>query len=135
MILRPYDLRRGVTIVALLGVLVALVLGSPGAGADKRPIVVGYLVPLTGTTAQSGKNASRGFNLGLKLFAANHVLDGHKLVLKYADTQGNPTVSLSNVRELVEHEHADVIEGPLNSTELPGDHAYLAPRGIPTPRL
>jgi branched-chain amino acid transport system substrate-binding protein len=130
-VLRSRAQLTSLVLVAALATIIVLAVTGAGAGADKRPIRIGYLLPLTGTAAQSGKNASRGFNLGLKLFAANRVLDGHKIILKYADTQNNPTVSLSDTRELVEHEHVDVIEGPLTAAEIPGDEGYLGPLGIP----
>jgi len=126
-----FRLRSTLALTALVGLVVVAVLGSPGSSASPRPIKIGYLLPLTGNSAASGKNASRGFNLGLKLFAANRVLDGHKIELKYADTQANPQVSLSNTRELVEREHVDVIEGPLTAAELTGDESYLGPLGVP----
>jgi branched-chain amino acid transport system substrate-binding protein len=109
---------------------------SGGTGSSDSPIKVGYLVPLTGTTAANGLDEERGFNLGLQQFGK--VVDGHPVQVTYLDTQSSPTVALSDARELVSQDHVQVVEGPLlaNQTEvvspyvmsnkIPEDDLYLA---------
>src|SRR5487761_1060673 len=109
---------------------------SGGTGSSDSPVKVGYLVPLTGTTAANGQDEERGFNLGLQQFGK--VVDGHPVQVTYLDTQSSPTVALSDARELVSQDHVQVVEGPLlaNQTEvvspyvmsnkIPEDDLYLA---------
>src|SRR5207248_11479727 len=111
-------------VATVLAVLAALFgAGGQGLGAGKRPVIVGYMVPLTGSTAANGQNAASGFNLGLKVFGST--VAGHKIHVDYVDTQGDPAVAVTQARALVEHDRADVIEGPLIAAEVGPVASYL----------
>ena len=125
-----FRLRSTLALTALVGLVVVAVLGSPGSSASPRPIKIGYLLPLTGNSAASGKRVPR-LQPGPQALRGEPRPRRAQDRLKYADTQANPQVSLSNTREFVEREHVDVIEGPLTAAELTGDESYLGPLGIP----
>jgi branched-chain amino acid transport system substrate-binding protein len=97
-------------------------------GSDS-PIKVGYLVPLTGTTAANGQDEERGFNLGLQQFGK--VVDGHPIQVTYLDTQSSPTVALSDARELVSQDHVQVMEGPLLANQTEVVSPYVMSNKIP----
>ena len=108
--------------------------GSASSGAqDRSPIKVGFLVPLTGPVSGNAKAEQQGFNLGLKDFGTS--VNGRSIAVSYADTQNDPTVALSQARQLVENQGVDIMEGPLASNEIAAVATYLGPRGIPTDDL
>lgn len=63
---------------------------GPDAGST-APIRVGYLVPLTGTTAANGQDQERGFDLGLQQFG--HVVNGHPIQVTYLDSGSSPVMT------------------------------------------
>jgi branched-chain amino acid transport system substrate-binding protein len=101
---------------------------SSGSGAGS-PVKVGYLVPLTGTTAANGQDEQRGFNLGLQEFGKT--VDGHPIQVTYLDTQSSPTVALSDARELVSQDHVQVMEGPLLANQIEVVAPYVMSSQIP----
>lgn len=103
--------------------------GSAGNGASNSPVKVGYLVPLTGTTAANGLDEERGFNLGLQQFGK--VVDGHPIQVTYLDTQSSPSVALSDARELVSQDHVQVVEGPLLANQIEAVAPYVMANKIP----
>ena len=93
--------------LAALAVLatVATACGSgstSSGGQDRSPIKVGFLVPLTGPVSGNAKAEQQGFNLGLKDFGTS--VNGRPITVSYADTQNDPTVALSQARQLVENQ-------------------------------
>jgi len=107
---------------------------SSGTGSSAgSPISVGYEVPLTGTAAAPAKQEEEGWNLGLKVFGST--VDGHKIVTTFEDTQGNPTVALSDAHSLVQQKHIQIMEGPLLASEDAAVAPYLGALHIPTDNL
>jgi branched-chain amino acid transport system substrate-binding protein len=105
---------------------------SPSSSAS-GPIIVGYEVPLTGTAAAPAKQEEEGWNLGLKVFGST--VDGHKIVTYFTDTQGNPTIALSDAHSLVQQKHIQIMEGPLLASEDAAVAPYLGAQQIPTDNL
>ena len=125
---------RSAVLAALAVVATACGGGSSSGGPnDHSPIKVGYLVPLTGPVSGNAKAEQQGFNLGLKDFGST--VNGRTIQVAYADTQNDPTVALSQARQLVENQAVDVVEGPLASNEIAAVAPYLGGRGIPTDDL
>jgi len=107
---------------------------SPGTSSSPgAPINVGYEVPLTGTAAGPAKHEEDGWNLGLKIFGSS--VNGHKIVTYFDDTQGNPTIALSDARSLVQQKHIQIMEGPLLASEDAAVAPYLGAQHIPTDNL
>src|SRR5215831_1749487 len=108
--------------------------GSSSSGTSAgSPINVGYEVPLTGTAAAPAKQEQQGWNLGLKVFGSS--VNGHKIVTYFEDTQGNPTIALSDARSLVQQKHIVIMEGPLLASEDAAVAPYLGAQHIPTDNL
>ena len=126
--------RRGAVLGAsMLGAVSLIAAGGgsavAGAAAAKAPVKVAYLVPLTGTAAANGKFEEEGFNLGLKKFGKS--VDGHKIQVKFMDTQGTPNVALSDAKQALQSTHVNVVEGPLLANEIAAVAPYVMSKGIP----
>lgn len=81
--------------------------------ASSAPVRIGFLAPFTGFLAQPGNDMLHGF----KLFLSQHHnrLDGHAVRLFVGDTRAKPAVALSQLRQLVEQDHIQVLIGPLTA--------------------
>ena len=102
---------------------------SSGGSSSHSPVKVGYLLPLTGIFTKNGVSEQNGFKLGLKHFGAS--VDGHPIQVTYANDQGDPSVSLSDARQLVTSDHVQVVEGPLLSSAIAVVAPYVLGQGIP----
>src|SRR5215471_9703334 len=132
---RPHRLQALMLVVAALS-LAAAACGSSSSSPSSSagtPINVGYEVPLTGTAAGPAKHEEDGWNLGLKIFGSS--VDGHKIVTYFEDTQGSPTIALSDARSLVQQKHIQIMEGPLLASEDAAVAPYLGAQHIPTDNL
>lgn len=125
--------RRGGAVGASLVGAASLVGVVGGAGtasaASKSPVKVAYIVPLTGTAAANGKDEENGFNLGLEHFGSS--VDGHKITVKYMDSQATPTVGLSDAKQALKTTHANVVEGPLLANVIAAVSPYVMSQGVP----
>jgi len=101
---------RVVWLVAGLA-LVVTALVEPSGAAD--PIKIGYLGPLTGIFAQSGKDMLDGLKLALD--QANNEVAGRKIELIAEDTEGNPATALAKYRKLTTLDKIHVLSGVLLS--------------------
>src|SRR6266700_729528 len=72
--------------------------GTSGGGSN-APVKVGYLLPLTGVFTSNGTSEEEGFKLGLKNFGSS--VDGHPIDVTYLNTQGEPTIALTDATQLV----------------------------------
>ncbi|MBI2152089.1 MAG: ABC transporter substrate-binding protein [Candidatus Rokubacteria bacterium] len=91
-------------------VLVAGV-GPAAAWAQKGPIKIGFLAPMTGGAAQVGKDMVNG--LTMYLDEVGHQIAGRKVEVIVEDTQGKPDVALTKLRKLVESDKVHVLAGGL----------------------
>lgn len=126
--------RRSLVTVALIACsALAVACGSSGSsstGASPHsPIKVGYLLPLTGIFTKNGVSEQNGFKLGLQHFGTS--VNGHPIQVTYANDQGDPSVSLSDARQLVTSDHVQVVEGPLISSAIAVVAPYVLGQGIP----
>jgi branched-chain amino acid transport system substrate-binding protein len=127
--------RRRALAAAALAACATLAAGCGGSGASSAsssphsPVKVGYLLPLTGIFTKNGVSEQNGFKLGLKQFGSS--VDGHPIQVTYANDQGDPSVSLSDARQLVTSDHVQVVEGPLLSSAIAVVAPYVLGQGIP----
>ncbi|HCU94971.1 MAG TPA: hypothetical protein DHU96_20605 [Actinobacteria bacterium] len=126
--------RRSLVTVALIACsALAVACGSSGSsstGASPHsPVKVGYLLPLTGIFTKNGVSEQNGFKLGLQHFGTS--VNGHPIQVTYANDQGDPSVSLSDARQLVTSDHVQVVEGPLISSAIAVVAPYVLGQGIP----
>lgn len=97
-------------IVALLAVLFAAV-GAGPALAQKGPIKIGFLAPMTGGAAQVGKDMVNGLNMWLD--ENGRKIAGRPVEVIVEDTQGQPQTALTKLRKLVESDKVQVLAGGL----------------------
>jgi branched-chain amino acid transport system substrate-binding protein len=103
---------RKVLIALVVGVLGLVVVTGPGAAwAQKGPIKIGFLAPMTGGAAQVGKDMVNGLNMYLD--EIGHQIAGRKVEVIVEDTQGQPQAALTKLRKLVESDKVQVLAGGL----------------------
>lgn len=116
---------------AVAGLALAACAAPSGSGGGSGPgsaVKVGYLLPLTGVFTSNGTTEEEGFKLGLKTFGSS--VDGHPIDVTYLNTQGEPTVALSDATELVSRDRVQLVEGPLVSSETAVVAPYVLGQGV-----
>jgi branched-chain amino acid transport system substrate-binding protein len=111
----------------LVGLLLA---GGPLAWAQRGPIKIGLLVPLTGPLAANGKEMENGFRLFLD--EQGQKLAGREVRLGVEDTEAKPATALTKARALVESQGVHVLVGPLSTAEGYALLPFIESRKIPT---
>ncbi|HEV8343584.1 MAG TPA: ABC transporter substrate-binding protein [Candidatus Binatia bacterium] len=104
-------MRSGFVIVIALA-LIAL-LGIPLAEAQKGPITVGLLLPVTGVQAANGKDMVNGFQLFLDEQGGK--LAGREVKLLIEDDESKPATGLTKLRGMVESQGIHILIGPLSA--------------------
>jgi len=100
---------RTAVLLTVLGFLISAAVPRP-ATAQQKPLRIGLLIPTSGVFAAPGKYMQEGLELYLNQH--NNTLGGRKIEVVVADSQGNPAVGVTKIRELVEQEHVDLVYGP-----------------------
>ena len=121
------------SVVALLVLASCGGSSSSGTSANKSPIKIGYILPLTGGSAAPGEAEQDGWNLGIKDFGSS--VDGHPIQTIFADSGGDPNVALSDARNLVNQDHVSLVEGPLLANEQAAVASFLDPLKVPVDDL
>jgi branched-chain amino acid transport system substrate-binding protein len=121
---RPSLLRS----LACMGALAAT-LALPVHAADADPIRLGFLTIKSGALAAGGKQMEDALRLFLK--ERHDTLSGRKVELFVADTAGQPAITKTKTRELVEKDKVDVIIGPLAAFEALAIDDYIRTAQIP----
>lgn len=87
----------------------ALALGAEAVAAEKGPIKIGFVAPLTGNFAQIGMDMVEGF----KMFwnENKNTAAGRKVEIVVEDEAGDPASALSKVRKLIVHDKVNLIVG------------------------
>ena len=102
-------------IVSLLAVA-ALVIAGPSPGwAQKAPIKIGFLAPVTGGGAAVGKDMTSGFMMYIE--ENGNQFAGRKVEVIVEDTQGDPAQALTRLRKLVESDKVHVVAGAFLASE------------------
>ena len=102
-------LRFAVVVAALL-VAGVLLRGQTAAG----PIKIGFLVPVSGPYAQSGRDILNGFLLLLD--EIGYRAGGREIQLIVEDTEAIPAVGLTKARKLIESDQVHLMAGALLSS-------------------
>ncbi len=103
---------RKKVIISVLAVLVLGMVAGPGsAWAQKGPIKIGFLAPMTGGFAAVGRDMVNGLTMYLN--EIGNQIAGRKVELIVEDTQGKPDVALTKLRKLVESDRVQVLAGGL----------------------
>jgi branched-chain amino acid transport system substrate-binding protein len=88
-------------------------LGIPLAEAQKGPITVGLLLPVTGPQAANGKDMVNGFQLFLDEQGGK--LAGREVKVLIEDDESKPATGLTKLRGMVEGQGVHVLMGPLSA--------------------
>ncbi len=115
-------------------VLAASILGvgflaTGPAQAQKPPIKIGLLAPVTGPLASPGAEMVNGFRLFWD--QANQTAGGRKVEIVVGDTGCNPDQAMSQARRLVLQEKVNFLVGPLCGHEGPAVAQVSRETGIP----
>jgi len=94
--------------VVLLTCFITVWSVQTAVAAGKGPIKIGYLAPLTGARAQVGGDMLTGWKMGLE--EAGYKAAGRKIELIVED-HGTPTVAVTKVRKLINHDKVHLIGG------------------------
>ncbi|HYY16118.1 MAG TPA: ABC transporter substrate-binding protein [Gammaproteobacteria bacterium] len=96
-----------VTVVGVLALVAAV--GVNIASAQKGPIKIGVLAPMTGGAAAIGRDMVNG--MAMYLDEMGQQMAGRKVEVIVEDTQGKPDVALTKLRKLVESDSVQVLVG------------------------
>jgi branched-chain amino acid transport system substrate-binding protein len=95
----------------VLVLTLVLTLVTVPAWAQKPPIKVGFLAPVTGAAAAVGKDMTNGFAMYVEEIGGQ--MAGRKVEIIVEDTQGQPAPALAKLRKLVESDRVHVLAGLL----------------------
>src|SRR5437868_13614326 len=107
-----------------------LLVGGQAGWAQRGPIKIGLLVPLTGPLAANGKEMENGFKLFLD--EQRQRLGGREVVLSVEDSEAKPATALTKARALVESQGVHVLVGPLSTAEAYAILPFIEQRKLPT---
>lgn len=93
--------------------LLTLTLAGPPPAAAAEPIRIGFMAPLTGIFAQSGKDMLDGLKLSLEQLGSQAA--GRKIELIEEDDEGNPARALAKFRKMATQDRIHVLNGVLLS--------------------
>src|SRR5215468_10455891 len=98
------------SVVVIMGVLALLACTGPGmVWAQKGPVKLGVIAPMTGAAAANGKDIVNGLHLYLE--QNGQQIAGRKVEVIVEDSQGKPDVALTKLRKLVENDKVQVLLG------------------------
>jgi len=83
--------------------------GMSAQGAEKGPIKIGFLAPLTGTWAQSGQDMVIGAKLFLE--SINYTVAGRKIELIIEDEGAAPATAVTKARKLINQDKVHFVSG------------------------
>jgi branched-chain amino acid transport system substrate-binding protein len=83
--------------------------GAPPVEAQRGPIKIGFMAPLTGGAAQIGKDMVNGFTMWLE--ENGNQIAGRKVEMIVEDSQGQPNIALTKLRKFVESDHVHLVAG------------------------
>ncbi|MBB3610829.1 branched-chain amino acid transport system substrate-binding protein [Rhizobium sp. BK602] len=97
-----------------------LAMASPiycgAAVADEKPIKLGIVAPMSGPNARYGAFSMHGAELAVKEINDAGGVDGHKIELYNADSQGTPVEGVSATRRLIDEDEVGFIIGDVSSS-------------------
>jgi len=95
--------------VVFLGVLFWSTFLSPSMAAEKGPIKVGFLSPLTGQWAEVGKDMTNGFMMYMEEIGFK--AGGRTIQVIREDTQALPDTAVTKTRKLITHDKVAAVTG------------------------
>ena len=104
-------------------------LGVLPAEAQKGPITVGLLLPVTGPQAANGKDMVNGFQLFLDEQGGK--LAGREVKVLIEDDESKPATGLTKLRGMVEGQGVHILIGPLSAAVGYALRDYLEGKKFP----
>lgn len=109
--------RRALCITTALATLMPVAFMTPSlAVADEDPIKLGIVAPMSGPNARYGAFSMHGAELAVKEINDAGGVDGHKIELYNADSQGTPVEGVSATRRLIDEDEVGFIIGDVSSS-------------------
>ncbi|WP_439632146.1 ABC transporter substrate-binding protein [Shinella sp.] len=109
--------RRTLCLSTAILSLAALVPSFSGAAkADEAPIKLGIVAPMSGPNARYGAFSMHGAELAVKEINDAGGVNGHKIELYNADSQGTPVEGVSATRRLIDQDEVDFVIGDVSSS-------------------
>jgi branched-chain amino acid transport system substrate-binding protein len=121
-------MKRSHSIFVALALLLAVTLVTAQTTAD-NPIKIGFMVPLSGGSAQNGRDILNGFLLYLD--EIGYRAGGRRIQLIVEDDEAIPAVGLTKARKLVERDEVHVMAGVLLSSTGYALAPYIESAQIP----
>src|SRR3989454_7867730 len=116
----------GLLIGAGVGYAVPTFLAPPAATTSTKTYTIGIVFPLTGTLADFGKSFVNAVNLAVDQMNENLTSAGSSIRFKTVvqDDKGTPAGALSAVQTIYQSSSAQLIIGPLTTSEVLGARDY-----------
>jgi branched-chain amino acid transport system substrate-binding protein len=95
--------------VATVVGLALICLAAGAVAAEKGPIKIGFIAPITGNWAQLGMDMVDGFKMFLD--EINYAAAGRKIEVIVEDESTNPAVAVTKARKLIIHDKVHLITG------------------------
>ncbi|OWV75622.1 ABC transporter substrate-binding protein [Rhizobium sp. R339] len=109
--------RRALCMTTAILSLSAIVPGlSAPARADEDTIKLGIVAPMSGPNARYGAFSTRGAQLAVDEINQAGGVDGHKIEIYSADSQGTPVEGVSATRRLIDEDEVSFVIGDVSSS-------------------
>ncbi len=115
--------------LVVLGTILALAL-PPAYGAGMPLLKVGFIGPLTGVFAPTGRDLLDGINLYMEQTRQRWGERGVVVIVE--DDTFSPAVALTKVRKLVESDRVELLTGFINSAAAYAMREYIDSKSAPT---
>ena len=101
----------------------------PSQAAEKGPIKIGFIAPLSGAFAAQGKDMLAALELYLE--EIKYQVAGRKIELIVEDDEANPAVGLTKSRKLVEKDEVHLMTGGMSAATAYAIAPYIDSKEIP----
>ncbi len=116
-------------LACLAAVALAVATAGPVGAAERGPVRIGLLAPLTGAAAQIGADMRNGFMMAMEDAGAQAA--GRKVEVLIEDDEANPAQSLTKTRKLVENDRVQVVAGALLASSCYAIAPYVTQKKVP----
>ena len=103
------NMKRYSLFVLVLGFVIYFGLCPAVPAAEKGPIKVGWLAPLTGQWAEAGKDMTNGFNMFME--EIGYKAAGREITVIREDTRAIPETAVTKLRKVATHDKVAVVAG------------------------
>lgn len=110
--------------------LLAVVLAVPAQGGGLPLLKVGFVAPLTGVFAPTGRDLIDGYALYLE--QTKHRWGGRGVVIIQEDDQLNPAIGLTKIRKLVEADRVELLTGIISAATAYASREFIDSQQVPT---